>query len=270
MAHAEEEGLGPLVERRVLAGDGQIDRSDEKKGDHTREQDGQESTEQAELLDRCRIISGRLRERRILGMERRADHDVEDDHARQHEARHEGGGEERLDRGLGDQTEDDQDDGGRDHGAERADGADRADCQVLIIAQPQHLRQRNQTEQHHLAADNAGHRRHEHRHQRSDDGDAAAHPGKPEVERVIHLLGDAGALQEGRHEDKERDRNQHIFGHEVEDLLGQDIERSRTGVAGQQPAPKAHGVCQQCRLELHDHDDDRQYGRGEAQRHPDA
>ena len=50
-----------------------------------------------------------------------------------------------------------------------------------------------------------------HRHERGDDGDAAAHAAKPEIEAVVHLLGDAGPLEKRRHEDKERHRYQDIF-----------------------------------------------------------
>ena len=55
----------------------------------------------------------------------------------------------------------------------------------------------------------------------------AAHPAEPVVEGVVHLLGDAGALQQGGHEDEQRDGYEHILRHQIEDLLGENIEWPR-------------------------------------------
>jgi hypothetical protein len=99
-----------------------------------------------------------------------------------------------VDRGLGDQAVDDEHDRGRDHRAQAAAGADRADGEVLVVAEPEHLRQRHEAEQHDLAADDAAHRRHDDGHDGGDDGDAAAQPLQPDVERVVHVARDAAPL----------------------------------------------------------------------------
>ena len=39
----------------------------------------------------------------------------------------------------------------------------------------------------------------------------AAHLAEPEVEAVVHFLGNARAFQERGHEDEERDRDQDVF-----------------------------------------------------------
>ena len=96
---------------------------------------GQEGAEQAEFLDPRRIVRLRFRQRRVIRVQLGPYDDVDDDEARQHEAGHEGRGEQRLDRGLGDEAENDQHDRRRDHGAQGAGGADRADREVLIVAQ---------------------------------------------------------------------------------------------------------------------------------------
>ena len=48
-----------------------------------------------------------------------------------------------------------------------------ADGELAVVAQPQHLRQRDQAQQHDLAADDAGHRRHHHGDQRGLHRDPA-------------------------------------------------------------------------------------------------
>ena len=53
-------------------------------------------------------------------------------------------------------------------------GADRADGEVLVVAQTQHLRQRDEAEKDDFAADDTDIAGHDHGHQRGDDGDAAA------------------------------------------------------------------------------------------------
>ena len=159
--------------------------------------------------------------------------DVEDEERRQHEARQEGGGEQRFDRGFRHQPVEDQHDRRRDHGAQAARGTDGPDGQVLVIAQPQHLRQRDQTQQHDLTADDPGHRRHDHCHQGGNDGDPATHLRQPEVQRVVHFLGNAGALQKRRHENEQWNGYEHILGEQVENLLRQDIKRSGARPSGQ-------------------------------------
>ena len=71
---------------------------------------------------------------------------------------------ESADRLLDHDAENDQHDAGRDHGAERTAGDDRADGEMLVVVQTQHLRQRDHAEQDDLTADDAAHRG-------EDDGD---------------------------------------------------------------------------------------------------
>ncbi len=64
-----------------------------------------------------------------------------------------------------------------------------------LIALPQMLRQRDETEEHDLAADDARHRRHDDRHQGGDNCDSAPGPRQPGVEAGVHVPRDARPFQ---------------------------------------------------------------------------
>ena len=139
--HPQRDRVDP-VGHDVLAREREEPGAQEQRRREARDKDCHERQENQELLHTLRIALFPLGKRRVVGVQLRADDDVDDDEARQHEAGQEGGGEERLDRGFGDQTIDDENDGGRDHRAKTAGGADRANGEILIIAKPQHLWQR--------------------------------------------------------------------------------------------------------------------------------
>mmetsp|Transcript_29729 Transcript_29729/g.59094 ORF Transcript_29729/g.59094 Transcript_29729/m.59094 type:complete len:525 (-) Transcript_29729:1021-2595(-) len=150
--------------------------------------------------------------RRILGFQGRANDDVDDDEGRQHEAGDKRRRKQRLDRGFRNQPIDDQNDGRRDHGAKRAGRTDHPNGEVLIIAQPQHLRQRNQAQQDNLAPNDPRHGRHDHRHDRGDNCNPAPCPVQPDVQRGIHFLGNARPFQKGGHKDEQRYRYEDVTG----------------------------------------------------------
>jgi hypothetical protein len=86
----------------------------------------------------------------------------------------------------------------------------------------------------------------------------AAGAGEPDVDRVVHVARDAGALEQARHEDEQRHRDQDVVGGQAVHPLREDVERAAAEIAEQEVRP-----------ELHQEDDDRQKAGGEAQRHAD-
>ena len=134
------------------------------------------------------LVALRLRQRRgERGIEAAADQDVEQVETGEQQARHDHRDEQLADRDVRGQAVEDQDDRGRDHGAERAAGADRADREVLVVAEPQHLGQGDQPEQDDLAPDDPGGRGHEHRGEQRHDRDAAGQAAGPDAHGVIEL-----------------------------------------------------------------------------------
>ena len=93
---------------------------------------------------------------------------------------------------------------------ETARGTDHTDREVLIISQPQHLRQGNQAKQDHLTPNNARHRRHDHGHDRGHNRNAATCAGQPDIQRRIHVFAMPDRSSKERHKDKQRNRYEDI------------------------------------------------------------
>ena len=162
------------------------------------------------------------------------------------------------------QAVDDQHDRGRDHRAERAAGADRADGELLVVAEAQHLRQGDQAEQHDLAADDAGHRRHDDGHQRRLHRHPAGQPAGEHPHGVVEVVRHPGSLEHAGHEDEERHGDQHVLVDEAVDPAGD--ERQAGGAEPEQGAAdgQRHGRPGERHTEQHEaqHDGDDQDGGG--------
>jgi len=103
---------------------------------------------------------------------------------------------------------------------------------VFVVAQAKHLRQRDQSQKDNLAADDAGHCRHDDRHDRRYDRDPTAHSAHGDVKRIVHVLGDAGTFEQRSHHDEERHSNDGVGNDEVVDPLH---HQSEAGFAEIQP-----------------------------------
>ncbi len=198
-----ERAAGADARRLGDRGDAAIDRAQHPDHDHDRQD---QALEQRELLrPGHRQVLGR-RGRPELRVEPAADQDVADVDRAQQQARREAREEQIADRDVGGQAVEDQHHRGRDHGAERAAGADRADRELAVVAQAQHLRQGDQPEQHDLAADDAGHRRHQHGDQRGLDREPARQGAREHVHRPVEVLRHARALEDAGHEHEQAAR----------------------------------------------------------------
>ncbi len=153
---------------------------------------------------------------------------VDDVEARQHEARGERRREQVRNRDAGDQPVDDENDGGRDHRAQRAARATDADGERLVIAQTQHLRQRQQAEQHHLAADDTRHRSHHHRHEQRLHPERAAHATAHHPHGIEQVACDARPVEDRGHQHEHGHRDEHVGRDEGIDAAGDQRHRRRT------------------------------------------
>ena len=119
------------------------------------------------------VVGGELR--RQLGLHHRDDEDVDEIEARQQQARHRRRREQRAGRGVEHLRHHHQHDGRRDQDAERAGRRDGAERQLLVVAGRQHLRQRDQRQQHHRGADHADRRGQDRAHHHDRDREPARH-----------------------------------------------------------------------------------------------
>ena len=91
---------------------------------------------------------------------------------------------------------------------------------TLVVADANHLRQRDHAEQHDFAADDARHRRHGQRRQQGHHGDAAANTTGPGLQGVIQVLGHPGLVEDRCHQHEHRHRDKDI-------VVGQCIDAAR-------------------------------------------
>ena len=82
-----------------------------------------------------------------------------------------------------------QDQARRNDLTERAGRADHAAGQALVVAAPQHARQRQQAERHHGGADDAGGRAHQHADQDDADAEPAAQRAGEMTDHVHQVFG---------------------------------------------------------------------------------
>ena len=95
---------------------------------------------------------------------------------------------------------------------------------MLVVAQPQHLRQGDEPQKDDFTTDDAGHCRHDHRHHGCNDGDAAPEPTKRDIQRIVHILGDPASLQQRRHHDEQGNGDDRVGDREVVDPLHDETE----------------------------------------------
>ena len=136
------------------------------------------------------------------------DEDRQHEQAAEHDARDEAGEVEVRDRGVGQESEDDQVDRGRDQNAERASGGERAEEQGLIVAVASHQRHRHGADRGRGGDARAG---------RGGNGDAcsdvrvhqsARKPGQPLHHGPVHPLGDARPHHDLAKQNEHRDGDQ--------------------------------------------------------------
>ncbi len=219
--HAED----PHGRRFGDRGDTAVDRAQHQKRDQSGHQDRLERLPFGLDLVVLPLLRGQRRSQlRVLQAPQQH---VENVAAHQHQRRGDGCSEQIRDRLAGDQAVDDQHDRRRHHRAQRAAGTDHTDGKMLVIAQAQHLRQRQNPQQHDLAADDPRQRREEERHDHGLDRHAARQtPGK-DPHGIEQIPGDAGSIQQRRHQHEHGHRDQRILGNEAVDTTGDQRQRHR-------------------------------------------
>ena len=157
----------------------------------------------------------------------RAQDDIADIHAGQHQARHHRAQIEPAHRLLRHHGVENGQDGRRDEDAEGAAGHDRAEGDLVVVIAPQHGRQGDDAHGYHRGADHPHHGR---QNGGRDDGgrrQAAPQATHPLVDDVEHLLDQPGAFEHRGHEDEERDGRQVGVGHQGIDAYGDDVDHGR-------------------------------------------
>jgi hypothetical protein len=146
--------------------------------------------------------------RAVLGLYDAADQDVAEEQANHDEPWDQHGGEELAHRHVGHRGVDDDHQGGRDHGAERAAGADRAGDQDLVVAVAQHHRDRHHPDNDLDGADDAGGGGDDRGHGHGGQRQPAFELAEPELHGPEQALGDTRTLEHATHEDERRNRRE--------------------------------------------------------------
>ncbi len=236
---------GGRFRRRCQAAE---DRAEHRKDQQDRrDQDGGEPANERKAARRRGI--GRHRGRACGEKDRDADQ-VEDIERDQREARHDGAREQVGDRnrirreisllqlrsliGMADLVaEQHQHRRGRKDLRQRRGRRDRAGREPLVVAEAQHRRQHDQAHGHRGGADDAFCRSQQHADDRDRDAEAAGQRAEQPAHGLQQLFGNARALEHHAHEDEQRNRQQHIVGHDAEDALRQRAKEREVHHAGQ-------------------------------------
>jgi len=199
-------------------------------------QDGEDENEQRQCGGREHLALERNRRDTLLGRHHRgclrvldaAHDDVGDVQRREQEPRHERAHEQLADGDAGDRAVDDEQDARRNEDAERAAGADDAATERLVVASPDHCRQRHDGQHDRRPGYDAETRR----QQRTDDdggnGDAAPQAAEDVVHGAEELLADSRLLDHRSHEDEQRDGEQDVVRGKPVHLVVERGERLRT------------------------------------------
>ena len=139
-----------------------------------------------EFAARLRSVVGREL-RRPLRLDDRDRQDVDEIEAGEHETRHGRGGEQRAGRRVEHLGHHHQHDGRRNEDAERPGRCDGADGEPLVVAGVQHLRQRDEGEQHDRGPDHADRSREDRAHHHHGDGKRARNPLQQDFGRQQHV-----------------------------------------------------------------------------------
>ncbi len=162
--------------------------------------------------------------RRHLGLELGDDDHVHDVQPGEHDAGEERAGVKLHHGHAGRRTIDDQHDGRRNQDAEATACGDHAGRQANVVAGTQHRRQCQQAHQRHYRADDAGCGREHGAGDQRGHAQRARYARQRKMQALEQFLDQVGALDQVTHEHEQRDRDQHVVGHDRVGTLNHEVE----------------------------------------------
>ena len=201
--------------------------ADEDRAEHRDDQHQRRRQRDRHALERVGLERGqlRLRDRRAqMGLPVPEDEQVDDVEADEDEARKESADIEVSHRDAHDVAQEHEDDARRDDLAEGARGADGSADQLLLVAAPDHGRERHQAHRDHAGSDDAGRRGQDRADDHDRDGDAAFQPSEEQCHRLEQFLGNPRFLERHPHEDEQGHREEREVGHRPPDPQRQQVE----------------------------------------------
>ena len=120
----------------------------------------------------------------------------------------------------------DQQHRGRDQDAEAASRGHRARRDFDVVSGLEHRRKSEQAHQRHHCADNPGRRGEDRARDDGCDRERPRHSGSGEVQTLEQLVDQLRPLDEIAHEEKQRDRDQHVVRHDAVGALHEKIEHA--------------------------------------------